>query len=202
MGCRGKLLKDLLRWPFLCFSCVPDSVVRSLVRGKQDVWMVDHDGLGNFYIESNFWNARRNRVRRIILLVTFHDFPCEPCFVIHYWFGMGPLNLSTNPTSSLFNGMDNHFKNNDINFWDEYYSLQYYIRVMTKCNWWKYDVNPIFTHRTTCLCLSTQYLIALRTISSCFLVSPFGFPFIPLLSLNVCKVEGALNWAPQSAFEL
>lgn len=53
------------------------------------------------------------------------------------------------------------------------------------------------THLTTCLCRSTQYFIAFRTIISCFLESPFG-----LCELKFCRVDGALNWAPQSAFEL
>ena len=43
------------------------------------------------------------------------------------------------------------------------------------------------THRTTCLCLSTQYLMADRTRSSCFFVSPFG-PTEPLFTLTSAPV--------------
>lgn len=60
------------------------------------------------------------------------------------------------------------------------------------------------TNLTTCLCLSTQYLMALRTIISCFLVSPLGLatgpPFEP--ALKDWSVDGARNCAPQSALVL
>lgn len=42
------------------------------------------------------------------------------------------------------------------------------------------------THLTICLCLSTQYLMALRTSISCFLVNPFG----PTPPLNVIPAVG------------
>lgn len=43
------------------------------------------------------------------------------------------------------------------------------------------------THLTTCLCRSTQYLMAERTSTSCFFVSPFG-PTEPLLILASAPV--------------
>lgn len=46
------------------------------------------------------------------------------------------------------------------------------------------------TYRTTCLWRSTQYLIALRTMISCFLLKPFGF----------ARFGGTLKVPPHSAF--
>lgn len=50
--------------------------------------------------------------------------------------------------------------------------------------------NILNTHRTTCLWRSTQYLIALRTMISCFLLKPFG----------LAKFGGTLKVPPHSAF--
>lgn len=50
--------------------------------------------------------------------------------------------------------------------------------------------NVLNTHRTTCLWRSTQYLIALRTMISCFLLKPFG----------LAKFGGTLKVPPHSAF--
>lgn len=52
------------------------------------------------------------------------------------------------------------------------------------------------TYRTTCLWRSTQYLMADRTIASCFRERLFG------LAPKFCRVEGALNCVPQSALLL
>lgn len=50
----------------------------------------------------------------------------------------------------------------------------------------------MYAYRTTCLCRSTQYLMALRTNTSCFLLKPFGLYWFMLV--------GALKVAPHSAF--
>lgn len=50
--------------------------------------------------------------------------------------------------------------------------------------------NVSITYRTTCLCRSTQYLMALRTMISCFLLKPFG----------LAKFGGTLNVPPHLIF--
>lgn len=52
------------------------------------------------------------------------------------------------------------------------------------------NVFCLCTYRTTCLWRSTQYLIALRTIISCFLLKPLG----------LAKFGGTLKVPPHSAF--
>lgn len=51
-------------------------------------------------------------------------------------------------------------------------------------------------YRTTCLWRSTQYLMADRTMASCFRDKLFGLP------PKFCSVDGALNCVPQSALLL